>query len=264
MSTLTTILLATALGGALSALLAGLVLLLPAGVRERILPHSVSFATGALLATALLALIPHAMQGAGPFKAHAIGMALLAGIALFFVLEKFLLWRQCHTEAVEPAHVHAHHLHDHHRRDASGWLMLAGDGLHNFIDGVLIAAAFLTDPHLGVVTTLAILAHEIPQEVGNFAVLLHAGFSRARALAWNLCASLTAVLGGLVGWFALRDAMALLPYALAVAAASLIYVAVADLIPGLHRRTDLRASLAQVAWIAVGVAVVMFAESQLH
>jgi zinc and cadmium transporter len=259
MTSLTMILLATALAGALSALLPGLFLLLPHATRDRVMPHSVSFATGALLATALLALIPHAIQGAGPFKVHAIGVALLAGIALFFVLEKFLLWRHCHTEAVESAHVH-----EHHRRDASGWLTLVGDGLHNFIDGVLIAAAFLTDPHLGVVTTLAILAHEIPQEVGNFAVLMHAGFSRARAFAWNLGASLTSVLGGLIGWLALREAMALLPYALAVAAASLIYVAVADLIPGLHRRTDLRASLAQIAWIAVGVGVVMVAESQLH
>ena len=253
------ILLATALAGALSALLAGLFLLLPKSTRDRVMPHSVSFATGALLATALLALIPHAIQGAGPFKVHAIGMALLAGIAIFFVLEKFLLWRHCHTEAVDSAQCH-----EHHRRDASGWLTLVGDGLHNFIDGVLIAAAFLTDPHLGVVTTLAILAHEIPQEVGNVAVLMHAGFSRARAFAWNLGASLTSVLGGLIGWLALREAMALLPYALAVAAASLIYVAVADLIPGLHRRTDLRASLAQIAWIAVGVGVVMVAESQLH
>ncbi len=259
MTALTMILLTTALAGALSALLAGLFLLLPKSTRDRVMPHSVSFATGALLATALLALIPHAIQGAGPFKVHAIGMALLAGIAIFFVLEKFLLWRHCHTEAVESAQCH-----EHHRRDASGWLTLVGDGLHNFIDGVLIAAAFLTDPHLGVVTTLAILAHEIPQEVGNFAVLMHAGFSRTRAFVWNLGTSLTSVLGGLIGWFALREAMALLPYALAVAAASLIYVAVADLIPGLHRRTDLRASLAQVAWIAVGVGVVMVAESQLH
>jgi zinc and cadmium transporter len=259
MNSLTMILLATALAGALSALVAGLFLLLPKATRDRVMPHSVSFATGALLATALLALIPHAIQGAGPFKVHTIGMALLVGIAIFFVLEKFLLWRHCHTEAVESAQFH-----EDHRRDASGWLTLVGDGLHNFIDGVLIAAAFLTDPHLGVVTTLAILAHEIPQEVGNFAVLMHAGFSRARAFAWNLGASLTSVLGGLIGWLALREAMALLPYALAVAAASLIYVAVADLIPGLHRRTDLRASLAQIAWIAVGVGVVMVAESQLH
>ena len=259
MTALTMILLATALAGALSALVAGLFLLLPKATRDRVMPHSVSFATGALLATALLALIPHAIQGAGPFKVHAIGMALLAGIAIFFVLEKFLLWRHCHTEAVDSTQCH-----EHHRRDAAGWLTLVGDGLHNFIDGVLIAAAFLTDPHLGVVTTLAILAHEIPQEVGNFAVLMHAGFSRTRAFVWNLGTSLTSVLGGLIGWFALREAMALLPYALAVAAASLIYVAVADLIPGLHRRTDLRASLAQVALIAVGVGVVMVAESQLH
>jgi len=258
-STLPTILLFTALGGVLSALIAGVFLLLSEERRNQIMPHSVSFATGALLGTALLALIPHAVSGAGPFKVHSIGAALLAGIALFFVLEKFLLWRHCHTEAVETAHTH-----EHHRRDASGWLILVGDGLHNFIDGVLIAAAFLTDVHLGIVTTFAIMAHEIPQEVGNFAVLLHGGFSRRKALLWNVASSLTAVLGGVVGWLAFREAMALLPYALAVAAASLLYVAVADLIPGLHKRTDLRASVFQVVWIAVGVSLVMVAEAQLH
>jgi len=258
-STLPTILLFTALGGVLSALIAGVFLLLSEERRNQIMPHSVSFATGALLGTALLALIPHAVSGAGPFKVHSIGAALLAGIALFFVLEKFLLWRHCHTEAVETAHTH-----EHHRRDASGWLIVVGDGLHNFIDGVLIAAAFLTDVHLGIVTTFAIMAHEIPQEVGNFAVLLHGGFSRRKALLWNMASSLTAVLGGVVGWLAFREAMALLPYALAVAAASLLYVAVADLIPGLHKRTDLRASVFQVVWIAVGVSLVMVAEAQLH
>lgn len=258
-ATLPTILLFAALGGVLSALIAALFLLLPEARRNQIMPHSVSFATGALLGTALLALIPHAVSGAGFFKVHSIGVALLAGIAIFFVLEKFLLWRHCHTEAVETAHTH-----EHHRRDASGWLILVGDGLHNFIDGVLIAAAFLTDTHLGIVTTFAIMAHEIPQEVGNFAVLLHGGFSRRKALLWNVASSLTAVLGGVVGWFAFREAMALLPYALAVAAASLLYVAVADLIPGLHKRTDLRASVFQVLWIGVGVALVFAAESQLH
>ncbi len=259
MDTLPAILLFTALGGLLSALIAGVFLLLPADRRDRIMPHSVSFATGTLLATALLALIPHAMAGAGSFRVHGVGVALLCGIALFFVLEKFLLWRHCHTEAVETAHTH-----EHHRREASGWLTMVGDGLHNFIDGVLIAAAFLTDFHLGVVTAFAIMAHEIPQEVGNFAVLLHGGFSRAKAFAWNLASGFTAVIGGLIGWWALRDAMALLPYALAVAAASLLYVAVADLIPGLHRKTDLRASAFQVLWIGVGVGVVVLAESQLH
>jgi zinc and cadmium transporter len=259
MSTLAAIVLFTALGGVASVLVAGLSLLLPEARRDRLLPHMVSFATGALLGAALLALIPHAVIGAGFLKVHSIGVALLAGIALFFVLEKFLLWRHCHTEAFETRDAH-----EHHRREASGVLVLAGDSLHNFLDGVLIAAAFLTDFHLGVVTALAIMAHEIPQEVGNFAVLLHSGMSRARALAWNVATSLTAVLGGVVAWFALREVMHWLPYALAVAAASLLYVAVADLIPGLHRRTDARASVAQVLLIGLGVAVVAFAEHQVH
>lgn len=259
MESLSFILLATAVGGIASALLAGTLLWLPVAKRDRVLPHAVSFATGTLLATALVALVPHAVEGAGPDHVHGIGLALLAGIAIFFVLEKFLLWRHCHTEAVESAHAHA----DHHHA-SSGWLVLVGDGLHNFVDGVLIAAAFLTDFHLGVVTTFAIMAHEIPQEVGNVAVLVHSGFTRRQALSWNVLSSLTAVLGGLVGWFALRGSLSVLPYVLAVAAASLLYVAVADLIPGLHRRTDLRASLAQVVWIAIGVGVVMFAESHIH
>ena len=259
MESLSFILLATAVGGIASALLAGTLLWLPVATRDRVLPHAVSFATGTLLATALVALVPHAIEGAGTDRVHGVGLALLAGIAIFFVLEKFLLWRHCHTEAVESAHAHA----DHHRA-GSGWLVLVGDGLHNFVDGVLIAAAFLTDFHLGVVTTFAIMAHEIPQEVGNVAVLVHSGFSRRQALTWNVLASLTAVLGGLVGWSALRGSLSVLPYVLAVAAASLLYVAVADLIPGLHRRTDLRASLAQVVWIAIGVGVVMFAESHVH
>ncbi len=259
MSTLTAIVLFTTLGGVLSAAIAGLFLLLSERRRTQLLPHMVSFATGALLGAALLALVPHAVVGAGLFKVHSIGVALVAGIVLFFVLEKFLLWQHCHTDILE-----THEAHEHHRRHASGVLVLVGDGFHNFLDGVLIAAAFLTDFHLGVVTALAIMAHEIPQEVGNFAVLLHAGMSRARALAWNIVTSLTAVLGGVVAYFALREALQWLPYALAVAAASLLYVAVADLIPGLHRRSDTRASIAQVLLIGLGLAVVAFAEGQVH
>ena len=259
MSTLFAILLSTALGGALSALIAGSFLWLPDRVRDRLLPHMVSFATGALLGTALLALIPHAMAAAGPFRFHGVGVALLAGITLFFVLEKFLLWRHCHTEAVESHAAHAQHHHA-----TSGWLVTVGDGLHNFIDGVLIAAAFLVDFHLGVVTAIAIMAHEIPQEIGNIAVLTHAGFSRRKALLWNVVSGLTAVLGGLIGFFALREVMIWLPYALGVAAASLLYVAVADLIPGLHRHTDARASVAQILWIGIGVGLIMFAEAQVH
>jgi zinc and cadmium transporter len=261
--------------GVLSVLAAGLFLALPARQREAALPHLVSFATGALLGAALLALIPHAVLGAGSERVHQVGIALIAGIALFFVLEKFLLWRHCHDDhcdehtVSEDGHAHGaghahHHVHEQARRSASGALVLVGDALHNVLDGVLIAAAFLTDVHLGLVTAVAIMAHEIPQEVGNFAVLLHSGMSRARALALNLLASLSAVIGGVVGFFALEQSLALLPFALAVAAASLLYIAVADLIPGLHRRVDPRSSVMQVVLIGLGVALVAFAERHAH
>jgi zinc and cadmium transporter len=286
LNTLTWIILCTLFSGVLSVLAAGIFLALPARQREGVLPHLVSFATGALLGAALLALIPHAVLGAGTERVHAVGIALIAGIALFFVLEKFLLWRHCHDDhcaehPVGEAHGHDHHhehghasaaaagavtaqVHEQARKKASGALVLVGDALHNVLDGVLIAAAFLTDVHLGLVTAVAIMAHEIPQEVGNFAVLLHSGVSRRRALALNLLTSLTAVIGGVVGYFALETAVRVLPFALAVAAASLLYVAVADLIPGLHRRVDPRSSVMQVVLIALGIAVITLAERQAH
>jgi zinc and cadmium transporter len=266
LTTLLWIILCTLISGVLSVLAAGLFLALPYKRREALIPHMVSFATGALLGAALLGLIPHAVIGAGSDNVHEVGIALIAGIALFFILEKFLLWRHCHDDhcdehAVEDNHDHAHHAA---RQKASGSLVLVGDALHNVLDGVLIAAAFLTDVHLGIVTSLAIMAHEIPQEVGNFAVLLHSGVSRRRALALNLLTSLTAVIGGVVGFFALGTALKALPFALAVAAASLLYVAVADLIPGLHRRVDPRSSVMQVLLIGAGIAIIAFAESQAH
>jgi zinc and cadmium transporter len=283
LTTLLWIILAATASGVLSVLAAGVFLALPARAREGLVPHLVSFATGALLGAALLALIPHAVQGAGMENVHEVGIALIAGIALFFILEKFLLWRHCHDDhcsehpIVEPHgqghdhrghahHDHAghHHAHDEARKKASGALVLVGDALHNVLDGVLIAAAFLTDIHLGIVTALAIMAHEIPQEVGNFAVLLNSGVSRRRALVLNLLTSLTAVIGGVVGFFALEQALRALPFALAVAAASLLYVAVADLIPGLHRRVDARSSVAQVVLIGLGIALITFAERYAH
>jgi zinc and cadmium transporter len=274
LTTLLWIILATAVSGVLSVLAAGIFLALPSKQREAALPHLVSFATGALLGAALLALIPHAVLGAGSERVHEVGIALIAGIALFFVLEKFLLWRHCHddhcdTHTITLAHDHGHG-HDHHhghddaRRKASGSLVLVGDSLHNVLDGVLIAAAFLTDVHLGIVTALAIMAHEIPQEVGIFAVLLNSGVKRGRAMVLNLITSLTAVVGGVVGYFALEKTLAALPFALAVAASSLLYVAVADLIPGLHRKIDPRSSVTQVVLIGLGIALIAFAESQAH
>ena len=277
MNTLIWIILATLVSGVLSVLAAGTFLALPSRTRNNVLPHLVSFATGALLGAALLALIPHAVEAAGMENVHEVGIALIAGIALFFVLEKFLLWRHCHDDhcaehpvGVEDGHDHhAHdqsHAHQHEaaRKKASGALVLVGDALHNVLDGVLIAAAFLTDTHLGIVTALAIMAHEIPQEVGNFAVLLNSGISRRRALLLNLLTSLTAVIGGVIGYFALEQALAILPFAVAVAASSLLYVAVADLIPGLHRKIDPRSSITQVLLIGLGIALIAFAESQAH
>ena len=143
-------------------------------------------------------------------------------------------------------------------------MILIGDGMHNFVDGVLIAAAFLTDIHLGVVTALAVAAHEIPQEVGDFAVLLHSGFLARRALVYNVLASLTTLVGATAAYYGLREAEAALPYILAIAASSFIYIAVADLIPGLHKRLEVRATVQQVVLIVAGVLTIYFAHSTLH
>jgi len=260
--TLLWILIATGIGGLASAAIAGLFLLLNERVRAMLLPHLVSFATGALLGASLLGLLPHALQGVGTSRAHEIGIALVAGIGLFFVLEKLVLWRHCHVDECE-THTPAVP-HDHHRDKASASLVLIGDSIHNTLDGVLIAAAFLTNESLGVVTAVAVMTHEIPQEVGDFAILLHSGMSRGRALFLNLMTSLTSCIGGVVAYFALRQTMQYLPFALAIAAACFIYVAVADLIPGLHRRVNPRDSVAQVVLIALGVAVIAFTEMGAH
>lgn len=261
MSILALILLFTVASGVLSAAIASSFLLLPERRRQALLPHLVSFATGALLGAALLALLPHAVEGAGPGQVHYVGLALLAGILAFFVLEKFVLWRHCHDE---PCEAHAPAVADHHRQRASATMILWGDGFHNALDGVLIAAAFLTDPHLGIVTAIAVFAHEIPQEVGDLAILVHGGMSRARALIANVAVSLTSVLGAVVAYFALGQAMHVLPYALAVAAASFLYVAVADLIPGLHRRVDARTSIQQVLLIVAGMAIIYLSHELAH
>jgi zinc and cadmium transporter len=256
----------TLLGGVAGVLLASSFLLVPERLRARALPAMVSFATGALLAAALLGLLPEAIEHAGEENHGAVGLSLLAGIALFFVLEKLVIWRHCHADDCEthaPAPDHAHHGHGHshsaHER-APGVMILVGDTIHNALDGVLIAAAFLIDLNLGVMTGLAVLAHEVPSEVGNFAVLLNSGMSRQKAFSWNLISALGAVVGGIVGYFALSAVTPALPYALGVSAASLLYVAVADLIPGLHRRVGTADSVLQVLLIAAGVALVAAVE----
>jgi zinc transporter ZupT len=413
------IVLFTAVGGIASAAFAGLFLLLPEKTGLRMLPHFVSFATGALIGAALLGLLPEAMQSVGPGGAHAIGVALVIGLGVFFIIEKLVLWRHAHSHEHEdpterevaahgvtdtlahddgaeghgvkaltaghpaqnvafagnvggqPAisggallqshvaelaghgghdhgqdpgnergHDHAHlgaghghdrdqghnqghhgdghgegrghspgaqdedhggrdqghnsaghdhghnqdrghnpvgrnaAAHDHGRHDqgrdhgghdhgrdgAAGVLVLIGDSIHNALDGILIAAAFLTNVPLGLVTTLAVAAHEIPHRVGDFALLLHAGMSRKRAMFLNMATGLASVLGGIVAYFGLSKAQDALPYALALAAAGFLYIAVAGLIPGLHRRADPRTSLAQVVLMGLGVGVIAWAE----
>ncbi|MDH3354152.1 MAG: ZIP family metal transporter [Chromatiales bacterium] len=255
MSLLTSIILFTLLGGVLSVLLASFFLVIPSHWRKVSMPHMVSFATGALLGTAFLALLPHALTEA-TVDPHKVFMAVLAGLLVFFFMEKLVIWRHCHSSHCDT--------HTDYEGGHTGTMVLIGDGLHNFVDGVLIAAAFLTDEHLGVITAVAVAAHEIPQEIGDFAVLLHSGFSRSKALLFNVLASLTTVVGGVLAYYALSDVLSILPYVLAVAASSFIYIAVADLIPGLHKETRLSATATQIFLIVAGIVVIYIAHSNLH
>jgi zinc and cadmium transporter len=213
----------------------------------------VSYAIGALLGAAFLEILPEALKLSA--SVSVVSGAVLAGILLFFTLEKLLLWRHCHSdhcEAHDPVEPNAH--------GRSGTMIMVGNTFHNFVDGIIIAAAFLADVHLGIVTALAIIAHEIPQEVGDFMILLHSGYTKAQALLFNLASSLATLLGGVLAYYALRSMQSVVPVLLALAAASMIYVAVADLIPGLHKRTTLRDTLEQVVLIALGISSIVLVQ----
>jgi len=241
--TLTWIVLATIAGGALSVCAAAFALWL----RAAWVPMLVSFAIGTLLGAAFLEVIPHAFEQG---EAHLTASAILGGILGFFLLEKLLLWRHSHE------HAEGAELQHHHEHARAGALIVVGDTVHNFVDGVLIAAAFLQGPELGLVTAVAIVAHEIPQEVGDFLVMLHSGYTRAKAFALNILSSMGSVVGGVLGYVTLSGFGSWEPVLLGVVAASMIYVAVADLIPGLHKRPELRATAQQALLIAAGVAVI--------
>lgn len=250
MSPLAATLVATVAGSLLSLVIAGLIAL---SARPHWVPVLVSYAIGALLGAALLEVLPEAVHMGGDIRT--VGLALLAGILMFFLLEKLVLWRHCH-DAVCEAHGGHTHGHDHGR---SALMITVGDTFHNFVDGILIAGAFLVDFRLGVVTALAIIAHEIPQEIGDFLILLHSGYSRAKALLINLFTGVATVAGALVGHFALSRFEGWTPVLLGLAGASMLYVAMSDLIPGLHKRAELRATLQQLALIGLGVASVALA-----
>ena len=240
-------LLATAVGlslvGSLGGLLAASALLpLPASVRHRLVPWLLSYAVGTLLGVALLALVPEALERLPPVSTFG---ALLTGILALFVVEKFVLWRHCHTEDCD---VH----------DASATLILIGGGLHNFADGAIIAASVLISVPLGVSTALAVAAHQIPQEVGDFAILLGAGFSRRRALMFNALSALSAVGGAVLIYATAETVPQALPYLLALAAGSFLYVAMADLIPHLHEGEPIgTGAVRQILLIVAGVGTIL-------
>ncbi|SMG66132.1 zinc/iron permease [methanotrophic bacterial endosymbiont of Bathymodiolus sp.] len=264
MNLLFLIIIFTALGGVLSVLAASVFLLLSDTVRAKVLPHGVSFATGALLAVAFWGLIPHAIEEVGVAEVQGLSGSIMLGLLVFFILEKLLIWRHCHSGSCEVHGDTDDHSHAHGAHKSAGTMIIIGDSIHNFVDGVLIAAAFLTDVQLGIVTSLAVAAHEIPQEVGDFAILLHSGYSKTKALFYNILASLTTVVGGVLAYYSLGDLHDSLPYFLALAASSFIYIAVADLIPTLHKKTDIKTSLQQIALIFAGVGLIVLLHGVAH
>jgi zinc and cadmium transporter len=221
---------------------AALFLLFPEGVRKTLVPCLVSYATGTLLAAAFLGMIPNALRQAQPLP---ILSAVLAGMLLFFLLEKMVIWRHCHEGECE---VHG----------TAGPLILFGDAFHNFVDGVVITAAFLMSVPLGIAASLAVIAHEVPQEVGDFGILLDSGYSRPKAFAYNLLSSITTLPGALIAYFYLRTTEVAVPYILALSAASFIYIATADLIPSLHRKAGLGVTLRQIVLVLAGVGTIVF------
>jgi zinc and cadmium transporter len=225
---------AGAIGGA------ALLLLFPDVIRKRLLPLLLSYATGTLLGAAFLGMLPKSIQQIEPDIALA---TTLAGILLFFLLEKLVLWRHCHESNCE---VHGQ----------AAPLILIGDALHNFVDGLVIAAAFLTSIPLGIAASMAVIAHEIPQEVGDFAILLESGYSRKRALLMNLLSSLTTLPGAIIAWLYLDQASHMVPFILTISAASFIYIAIADLVPALHKQITLRTSILQLVMIFAGVSTI--------
>jgi len=249
---------ATLLAGAASVLAAAwLSLSLLSGLVSRM----VSVSAGLLLGSAMLNLIPEAFESGADL--HGLAWALLLGVIGFFVLEKLAVLRHSHHH--EGDGHHHHHGHDREEAGPGGMLILVGDGIHNFADGVMIAAAFIADPALGWLTTVAIAAHEIPQEIGDFIILINAGYTRGRALLFNVLSGLSAVAGGVIGYLTLSRTQQMLPYVLVLAAASFIYVALADLIPDLHRETRQRGEwFWQFALMMAGVAVIAVSTAALH
>ncbi len=251
-------------GGGLSVAFASVLLLLSDNRRTKLIPHLVSFAIGILLGAAFLGLLPHALESAQAYDPRNIMLTVLIGLLSFFLLEKLVLWRHCHSTHCEAHGVDIHDDNGHQHKTSTGSLLVIGDVLHSFVDGILIAAAFMTSISLGVVTSLAIAAHEIPQQVSNFIVLLQGGRGTKKALVLNMFSSVGTVLGGIVGYYSLHNVQYVLPYMLAIAASGFIYIAVSDLIPGLHKRTAPIEITQQMILITFGTVLMYVLNAYLH
>lgn len=203
-----------------------------------------SYATGTLLSAALLGLIPEAIESAGN-EPHNIMLIVLGGILFFFFLEKIIIWRNCPDESCD---VHG---------EAVAPLILIGDAFHNFTDGFVIAAAFLTDFTIGIAVSIAIIAHEIPQETGDFGILLHSGYSKKKAYMSNALSSSTTIPSAIISYFVLGELSAIVPFVLAISAASFLYIALSDLTPELHKKLGLKYSVRQILLIILGIATMM-------
>jgi zinc and cadmium transporter len=212
----------------------------------------VCVSAGLLLTIATTHLLPEAFHGE-TIAPNVLGWVLLGGILGLFLLEKLTLIH--HTHHYEGDAHHHHHGHDAQEAGRGGWPILIGDAFHNFGDGMVIAAAFLADTHIGVSATLAVMAHEIPHEIGDFMILLNAGFTRRKAFVFNLISGFSAVVGGVIGYYLLDTSHGLLPYALILAASSFIYIALSDLLPEMMRRSSLRQSAPQVLLVLAGVVI---------
>jgi zinc and cadmium transporter len=271
--TLIAILLGTVAAGVGSVWLAAL---LGMGVLARFTQHMLSLAAGALLATAFMHLLPEAFNSEA--EARELFALLLCGLVFFFLLDKAELWHHGHEHHQHTGHDqhdhdgHAHHHHGHHHHHhgdhgeqrSGGWSVLAGDSVHAFGDGILIASAFVADMKLGLVAALAVMAHEVPHHMGDLVVLQQTSGTRRAALVKVSLAGTVTALGGLVGYFLLEQLDAFLPYFLVAASSSFVYVALADLIPQLQKRLGLRETVAQVLWLGVGIGVVMLVSGLAH
>lgn len=229
------------LGSVIAVGVAGLFLLFPEKIRRTLVPCLISYASGTLLGAAFLGLIPQALDS---LKASSALPTVLAGMVLFFVLEKLVIWRHCHREKCE---VHG----------TAGPLILVGDAFHNFSDGVVIAAAFISSVPLGIATSLAVIAHEVPQEVGDFAILLDNGYSKAKAFIYNTLSGAATLPGALLAYLFLAEVKAATPYIMALSASSFIYIATVDLMPGLHREISFKHTLRQLFLLIAGIGTIM-------